>query len=330
MKRLFLITCLVLGCLGTGAQELDKDTRYGVVEFSTNFMREKPGVDQELGDQALMGTLVKILGKENSMFKITSPEPYTAWVYEMGIVELSYDQAVAYLEAPKYICTVEYSNIYSEPSPKSQRISDFILGNIVRVWAVNGKAVKKGGFLGVMLPSGKTGYVSAKDVAPFKEWAQKCNPTEDDIIATASKFLGRPYLWGGTSCKAMDCSGFSRTTYFANGILLMRNASQQTRTGDEVDASGILKGDFSALKKGDLIFFGKPSTGKVTHVTIYIGDGKIIHASQYIRINSLREGDPDYYTGTKNLINVRRILGTQDQGKGVISTKNSPWYFPQK
>ena len=103
--------------------------------------------------------------------------------------------------------------------------------------------------------------------------------------------------------------------------------SQQIKIGDEVDCSGVASGDFSALKEGDLVLFGNPKTRKVSHVAIYIGDGHIIHSSNIVRINSLRPADPDYYEGgVPRLLTVRRVIGNENCGKGIISVKNSPWY----
>ena len=53
----------------------------------------------------------------------------------------------------------------------------------------------------------------------------------ETIVATAYRFFGVPYLWGGTSVKGMDCSGFTKTVYFLNGVLLPRDASQQVARG---------------------------------------------------------------------------------------------------
>ena len=76
-----------------------------VVELSANFMREKPEYEAELGDQALMGTIVEVLENKDGWAKIKSPEPYTAWVDNRGLVMMTDAEIADYLEAPKYICT---------------------------------------------------------------------------------------------------------------------------------------------------------------------------------------------------------------------------------
>ena len=104
---------------------------HAVVELSANFMREEPDFSAELGDQALMGTVAEVLGKEGSWVKIKTPEPYTAWVNNMGLVMMDDKELADYLEAPKYICNVPKSHIYEEPSLKSRIVSEFVMGDIV-------------------------------------------------------------------------------------------------------------------------------------------------------------------------------------------------------
>ena len=331
MKSIVILLCLacmpIYTAVAAGSDfEQDRHTKnsvsYGVVDFSVNFMRERPGYEEELGNQALMGTVVRILEKKGYWLKIQSPDPYVAWVNEMGIVPMDSLQVQDYIAAPKYICVSQWTNIYENPSDKSQRICDFVAGCLVRV-AIDkrGRAEKSGKYLAVMLPSGKKGYVRSSDVNLFDDWAEKSSATPDNIVRTAMTFLGSPYMWGGTSTKGVDCSGLSRMVYFLNGVLLTRNASQQAKKGIEVDIKDI--------KPGDLLFFGKSATEdkpeRVTHVGIYIGDNRFIHSSQVVRINSLNPTDEDYYGG--NLLRVRRVCSEDGKPYNDIPILQSEHYF---
>jgi cell wall-associated NlpC family hydrolase len=170
------------------------------------------------------------------------------------------------------------------------------------------------------------------DVTDFNKWLDSRNPTAENIIKTAKQFIGVPYMWGGTSIKAVDCSGFCKSTYFLNGIVLARDASQQCLTGDNVDISKYVDGSehtreaLANLKKGDLIFFGTKATAekkeRITHVGIYIENGIFIHSATKVRINSLIPTDANYYDGSKRLVRAQRILGNQDKGKGIVSVVN--------
>jgi cell wall-associated NlpC family hydrolase len=97
--------------------------------------------------------------------------------------------------------------------------------------------------------------------------------TGEDIVEYACRFIGNPYVWGGTSLTSgADCSGFVQSVYKYFGISLERVSKEQAKTaGEKVEVS------LATLQPGDLLFYAKAST--VNHVAIYIGDGKIVHAA---------------------------------------------------
>jgi cell wall-associated NlpC family hydrolase len=120
----------------------------------------------------------------------------------------------------------------------------------------------------------------------------KKNSTEylrDSLVKTAKDFIGVPYLWGGQSVDdGFDCSGLTMTVYQLNGMNLPRHSMRQFDAG-----TSISKDD---LRKGDLVFFAKKGTSRVSHVGIYIGNDKFIHASSQgkkIRIDCL---STDYFS----------------------------------
>lgn len=94
----------------------------------------------------------------------------------------------------------------------------------------------------------------------------------DDIVASAKACLGVPYKYGGADMKGFDCSGFTSYVYAQNGISLSRTATAQYNQGTYVSKS--------ELQPGDLVFFTNESSGSsIGHAGIYIGNGKLIHAS---------------------------------------------------
>ena len=309
--------------------------RYGVVEFSACYMREEPGYTKELGNQALMGTVVTLGDREGYWRQITTPDPYTAWVDEMSVVEMTEDAVNEYIAAPKYIVLEGISRIFSKASKNSSSLSDLVSGDLLRI-ALDGKGkpVRKGSFLKVILPSGKEGWVLRRVVAEFGKWAREVKASPERIVAEAKKSVGVPYLWGGNTAKGADCSGLVKGAFFACGLLVPRNTGQQIKLGEAIDASGIFEGDFSSLREGDLVFFGDKETMRPSHVAIYCGDGHIVHSSMIVRVNSLRPADDDYYAGgLDRLIAVRRLLSPSGDGSfvpagGVIPISLSPFYFP--
>lgn len=324
--------------------------RMAVTALSENMMRAMPDYESALETQSLMGTVVEIVAEKGYWRQVVTPEPYTAWCTNLGLVEMTPEQINEYKAAPKYICLAQHSGVYSKPSESAQRLSDLSMGNLLRIVYTEsgkggtrpGKVSKKGKWVEVMLPDGRTGWTPAADVTEFAQWAKRQAITEESIVNTAMQFVGVPYLWGGASSKGLDCSGLVRMTFFMNGHLLPRNASQQVNYGREIIMecdhgigadSDKLHGEMlkriKNLKPGDLVFFGSPGTllakEKITHVGIYIGNGKIIHSSHKVRINSLIPGEKDYYENSHRLLKARRMVGWQ--GKGMTPVLHSNAYF---
>jgi Cell wall-associated hydrolases (invasion-associated proteins) len=125
--------------------------------------------------------------------------------------------------------------------------------------------------------------VKPEDYTVARQKQYGTNYLRDALVKSARDFIGVPYLWGGASSeKGFDCSGLTMTVYQLNGLNLPRHSRTQYDAGTHVSKS--------QLQKGDLVFFAKNNKTKVSHVGIYAGDGKFIHAPSHgkkIRIESL-------------------------------------------
>jgi gamma-D-glutamyl-L-lysine dipeptidyl-peptidase len=122
----------------------------------------------------------------------------------------------------------------------------------------------------VKTPNG-TGTLEWEDIVVFESLAARYKGTGDDIVSAGEQFLGLPYLWGGMSSYGYDCSGFSYSMCKANGYCIPRDAHDQANAGTAVD--------LTQLKPGDLLFFAyEEGKGKIHHVGIYYGDGKLMHS----------------------------------------------------
>ena len=336
MKKISLIAILILAATSLLAQE----KRMAVVGTSTCYMRLMPDYESALETQELMGTVVEIVGEKGYWREIVSPQPYKAWTTEKTLVEMTAEELKAYEDAPKYIYTAPYGHVYTTPTGSNpSAITDLVGGDVLRIaQKVKGSASpsgKYGKWVEVILPSGQRGWVLKKDVRPLGERIDirkgdlaegLVSPDQiEAVIRHAYSLRGVPYFWGGMSSKGVDCSGLVRISFLMNDILLPRNASQQVFCGKAVevprpDIEGRSQEEVKVgydketamnairdLHRGDLVFFGNTSTGGITHVGIYLGEGQMIHASHLVRINSLIPGNENYYENAHRLIKACRL-----------------------
>jgi len=291
----------------------------GIVRESVINLRTFPKYSAEMGTQVLMGTPVHILETVHGWSRVVTPEGYTAWTSDEGVQNMTPLEYTAWKSSPKVIVSNYFTVLRSEPSEKAAVVSDVVWGDIM------GLMGKKGKYIHVLLPDGRTGYLLKSFGKPVNEWFAKHQPTAHNIIETATHFIGFPYLWGGTSIKGMDCSGFTKTCFFLNGVVLPRDASQQACTGDSVDITK----DFNSLQPADLLFFGSMKENKehVSHVGMYIGNGEFIHSSGTVHISSLVTGSSNFDSyNAKRLLRAQRILTRIDRDSAIVSVKNHPFY----
>lgn len=122
------------------------------------------------------------------------------------------------------------------------------------------------------------------------------NPNGNEIVAFAKQFVGYKYVYGGCTPSGFDCSGFTQYVYKNFGYSLSRSSSAQASNG-----VGVSK---SSLQPGDIICFsGSSSSKKVTHVGLYIGNGKFVHAANARKgvIISNVDGDGFYYVCARRI-----------------------------
>jgi len=297
------------------------DLTWGLVTISVANIRYKPAHSAEMATQALMGTPLQVLQEENGWYLVRTPDQYISWTESAGITTMNEQQHQNWITNPRIIFIEDNGLVLSLPDASSEPVSDIVMGGILSVMN-NGE--NPGGFTGVSLPDGRKGYLPANQVRIFTDWLRAESTGSEHLTTLARRFMGRPYLWGGTSTKGFDCSGFTKTLYFMNGWVLSRDASQQVNQGSEVG----MKGDWRNLQPGDLLFFGRKATAekpeRATHVGLYEGDSFFIHCSGMVKINSLDSIRPDYKKYyTENLLHVKRILNSDSQ---PVRITDHPWY----
>ena len=235
---------------------------YGMVNDTQVNMRSGPGTSYKSLGKFTKGEKAYIIGINNCWYKVI------------------YNDTICYIRSDYLDVTeIPYENRDSAKKPLF-----FVDGKSTGI-AVSAEALN-GGTVAPDLPDKEEPVVP--DVPASDQAAA--------IIATAKKYLGVPYKWGGTSPSGFDCSGFTQYVFKAHGITLPRTVASQYALGTKVTKAELIP--------GDLVFFYARNKDVIGHVGIYIGDNQFIHASSKgIAITSLSS---TYYIN--HYYGCRRIL----------------------
>ncbi len=292
--------------------------RWAQVRLSAASLRTRGAHAGEMATQALMGTPLRVLQSGGDWWRVQTPDGYIAYIPSSSVVEKTPAQMRAWRGAKRFIVTsLDQVKAYNSPTATGPRdvVTDLVNGCIVTI--PEGRPNRVNRRYHIELPDGREAYVDASALKNIDQWAaQTFNP--ELILDVAYSLEGTPYLWGGTSTKAVDCSGLAKTAYFANGIILMRDASQQALTGTRIEAE-----NWRDCRAGDLLFFGTRA-GKVTHVAIYDSNGDYVHSSGRVKRNSVDPTNPSYLT-TPFLHSVR--IGGNEGTRGITRAAEHPWYY---
>lgn len=238
-------------------------------------VREAPNEDGKLVGKMSNNAACEILGIEDNWAKIKSGE-----VEGYACLDYLYTGIDAVKQAHEVVCpvavvTADALNVRSEPNTDCSIVSTIPNGEILEF-----DALLDNGWVELNIDE-DTVYVSQDYVSIEERLDTAITMTEllygvgvsdvrIDLCQYAQKFIGNPYVWGGSSLtKGTDCSGFTMSVYKKYGITLPHHAASQAKMGTKVSLDN--------LKPGDLVFYG--SKKSINHVAIYIGNGQVVHAS---------------------------------------------------
>lgn len=295
---------------------------FGVVTIPVANMRSNPGHSSELSNQLICGVVVRLFKIKGTWLYCQTPDDYLGWIDLDAITPMDSIKLNDWYSANKVIVHQDQTYLFADENTVADILTPLSSGAVIKlIEAKKDKSL-------VALPDGRQGYISNQHFYSFADW--KSNHKEglhtDALIKDAYALLGRPYLWGGTSVNGVDCSGFTKTIFFKNGFVLPRDASQQVHVGMPIETDTT----FENLKPGDLLFFGRKAGAdqpeKITHVAMYLGNSKIIHASGYVKVESLKRGDPTFAENRlKTFVRATRPAQSPKE-HGIPAVHDIGWY----
>lgn len=264
-----------------------------VLDTVVDIFREAD-INSERVTQAIFNQPVTVLEEKDSWTKVVVVDGYTGWLKSKFI-----DRDCTSIMEGKYtdrvVITGKAKKVYSSAGG-GLTLKDVVMGTELFIKA------KKDRYYEVVLPGGTTGWIDTRDTIRVPVGSFIPTTSAQDFVATVDKFMGTPYLWGGVSSwGGLDCSGLVYICSRINGVDLPRDADWQF----EFIKTEI--GGTKELKPGDLLFFSSNEDLKdVSHVGIFVGGGKFIHATKSKGMVIKTDVETEYYI--KRLKGIRRIF----------------------
>lgn len=163
-------------------------------------------------------------------------------------------------------------NIRTSASPTAKKVTTVKQGTWIRT--SQKKKVGTATWVRGTTSKGNTGWMNAKYLSSkkiVKKTVKKTSTSNSGLISYGAQFLGTPYVWGGTTPRGFDCSGFTSYVYKnAKGKSIPRTSGAQYASSKKISRS--------QLQAGDLVFFSVGSS-RITHVALYAGNGQLLHAA---------------------------------------------------
>ena len=296
IKRMItaFLAVAILASMIVGVSAIELKTGIGVVETGGLRLRAKPNTDAEILANAGIGDNVVIIRQVGDWYLVD----YNLIVGYMHKDYISFHEKKN-VELGEAIVETGSVNLRSAPGVDSELLATLSQGETAYIIGFNCGWYK-------VQYNGMTGYIRSDLVALME--APKLNAQlvvgrspvvqtmGQKIVDLAQDYMGVPYVWGGTTPKGFDCSGFTQYVFDKMGYSIKRTAAQQLTNGYSV----------TNLKVGDLVFFTNTyaTSAAASHVGIYMGDNLFIHAANGgVKITSL---DHEYYA--PRYIGARRIV----------------------
>jgi cell wall-associated NlpC family hydrolase len=290
-------------------------------------LRREPSHASELVSQLVLGEEADALDASGRWVRVAGVDGYAGWANAAALVDAP-DAARRPDAGEELVWTRRDGTAFDGPGEEAAPLRDLVLGALVRRadpartspargGPQDGSAARAGARRPVTLPGGEPAWAGTRGWTSRRDLPVRFPREADAVVRTALSLAGVPYLWGGASSKAFDCSGFVQRVFRMHGIELPRDAWQQASVGSAVEAGAAGSG----LEAGDLVFFAEGGT-RVTHVGIALGrGGRFVHASvrrSGVGVDALDPADPLHEPGLASTVaGCRRVAPAPRPASGA-------------
>ena len=239
----------------------DDPAPHALVTSAVAPMQAGPYVSDAHVSQTLLGHRLMVLREHGRWLQCRAADGYLGWIHR------GYVKRVGEMEARQWeagadgeMCVSLGARIVGDDGHAVLRLP----------WGARVTGLGDGV---VRLPDGREGRVEGTLVAE-SERERRFPARGEEVVATARRWMGAPYVWGGITWAGVDCSGLVQVVMRTHGIELPRDSDLQAQVGEPLEPGR----DFSGLRPGDLLYFAEEA-GRITHVALSMGGSRILHAS---------------------------------------------------
>lgn len=270
-----------------------------IVRTTVSNLGDAPGRNsgEHVVTQAILGTELKILEIQDDWLRVEMPDQYQGWIPAADVVVGDESLVVKWRAGRQALITA--TEVKMDPVSGSGEPMTAVQGTFLPVLE------EKGAWLRVRVPGGGQVWVDTPSAKVYRSYAEVFarRGSVEDILAFAKRFIDVPYLWGGTTPRGFDCSGYTQFVFKHFGYLLPRDADLQFPLGQEVPSR-------ADLQPGDLVYFSTYAPGP-SHMGIYLGNNEYINAREPgVTIDSFDPKAKNYNERLdKKYIGAKRIIG---------------------